>query len=201
MTTPNKTFHEKLVEIQKAVKVTKDNRNDFGKYNYRKAEDILAEAKPACNALGLLISLSDSVELIGDRFYIVAEAMISDGTSKVSTKAYAREDEKQSGMAAPQVTGSSSSYARKYALSGLLGLDDEKDADSTNDHGKEHHKEQPRRDLRDIKEAGGTQMTNAAHWKAIEELAKKKGVQKPFVKFVHEFEIEMARLHKLPDIK
>ena len=193
---PEGTFFEKFVQVQKETKVTKDNRNDFGKYNYRKAEDILAEAKPICAKLGLFILLSDKVEMVGERYYIVAEAKITDGKDSVSSVAWAREDDKQAGMAAPQVTGSSSSYARKYALSGLLGLDDEKDADDTNDHGK---KQEQKPVDKDVKTSGGSQMTGPKEWGHVKELAAKKGVKAGFIKFIEDYHKEVARLERLPD--
>lgn len=124
------SFQEKLINIQNQIKVLKENRNDFGRYNYRSCEDILHVAKPIVNKFYLTLTLSDRVELIGDRYYVVATACISDGKESFSNQAYAREGDKQAGMSEAQITGSSSSYARKYALSGLLGLDDEKDPDT-----------------------------------------------------------------------
>jgi len=125
-----KSFQEKIVEVQSKIKVLKENRNDFGKYNYRSCEDILHVAKPIINSLGMTLTLTDEVKLIGERYYICATAQIYDGAHSFSNQAYAREGDSQSGMSPAQITGSSSSYARKYALSGLLGLDDEKDPDT-----------------------------------------------------------------------
>ena len=118
-----------LAEIQAAVKAPKGNYNSFGKYKYRKAEDILEALKPVINPHGFHSTLTDEIVLIGDRFYIKAIATISNGDTSFSATAYAREEDSKSGMAAAQVTGSTSSYARKYALSGLLALDDNADAD------------------------------------------------------------------------
>lgn len=123
-----------LAEIQAQVKAPKGNFNSFGKYKYRSAEDILEAVKPVVNPLGFWITLYDEIQLIGDRFYIKATAEISNGTKAYTSIAFAREEELVKGMSSPQVTGSASSYARKYALSGLLALDDTKDADATNEH-------------------------------------------------------------------
>jgi hypothetical protein len=123
-----------LADIQAQVKAPKDNFNSFGKYKYRSAEDILEAVKPTINPMGFWITLYDEIVLIGDRFYVKATAEISNGTKAYTSIAFAREEEIVKGMSSPQVTGSASSYARKYALSGLLALDDTKDADATNEH-------------------------------------------------------------------
>ena len=120
---------EKFIQLQSRVRVAKDNFNSFGRYSYRSCEDILAEAKPIANELGLYLVLSDDVHLIGERFYIKATAKVSDGKNEISNHAFAREATDKKGMDEAQITGSASSYARKYALAGLLGLDDEKDPD------------------------------------------------------------------------
>jgi hypothetical protein len=123
-----------LAEIQAAVKAPKGNFNSFGKYKYRSAEDILEAVKPVINPHGFHVTIYDEIVLIGDRFYVKATAEISNGENAYTSVAFAREEEIVKGMSAPQVTGSASSYARKYALSGLLALDDTKDADATNEH-------------------------------------------------------------------
>jgi hypothetical protein len=123
-----------LAEIQATVKAPKGNFNSFGKYKYRSAEDILEAVKPVINPHGFHVTIYDEIVLIGDRFYVKATAEISNGENAYTSVAFAREEEIVKGMSAPQVTGSASSYARKYALSGLLALDDTKDADATNEH-------------------------------------------------------------------
>ena len=123
-----------LAKIQAEVKAPKSNFNSFGKYKYRSAEDILEAVKPVINPLGFWVTIYDEIVLIGDRYYIKATAEISNGKNAYTSIAYAREEEIVKGMSSPQVTGSASSYARKYALSGLLALDDTKDADATNEH-------------------------------------------------------------------
>ena len=121
-----------LAEIQSKIKAPKGQFNSFGKYKYRSCEDIVEAVKPVINPLGFYLTLSDEIVNIGTRFYIKATATISNGTESYSSVAYAREEETKKGMDGSQVTGSSSSYARKYALCGLLALDDNKDADATN---------------------------------------------------------------------
>lgn len=128
--TKEKTFFEKFVQLQKAISVPKGNFNSFGKYKYRSCEDILGALRVVLGDLGLFVQISDSIELIGERYYIKATVKISDGTQSIEGSAYARESFDKKGMDDSQITGSTSSYARKYALSGLLGLDDENDADT-----------------------------------------------------------------------
>ena len=125
---------EKLLEIQQELKAPKNQRNDFGKYNYRSCEDIFEAVKPLLKKYNCVLTLNDSLEYIGDRYYIKATATIIDlesGTS-VNNTAYAREEETKKGMDGSQITGASSSYARKYALNGLFLIDDVKDSDATN---------------------------------------------------------------------
>lgn len=126
--------HQKLAAIQAALKAPKSQFNKFGGYKYRKAEDILEAVKPLLKQHGCTLTCTDELQLIGDRYYIKATATITnseDGVS-VSTTAYAREEEEKKGMDGSQVTGASSSYARKYALNGLLCIDDTADSDTTN---------------------------------------------------------------------
>ena len=129
----------KLMKVQSKLKAPKGQYNSFGKYSYRSCEDILEALKPLLAEVGAIVNVSDEIKLIGDRFYVEATAMFLDcetGDSIVA-KAYAREDESKKGMDLAQVTGSVSSYARKYALNGLFAIDDNKDSDATNTHGKE----------------------------------------------------------------
>ena len=127
-------IHAKLNAIQSALKAPKSQYNEFGKYKYRKAEDILESVKPLLKENGCTLTCTDDLQLIGDRYYIKATATItcSEDGSSVSTTAFAREEEEKKGMDGSQVTGASSSYARKYALNGLLCIDDTADSDTTN---------------------------------------------------------------------
>ena len=131
-------IYKKLQEIQSALQVPKGQRNDFGKYNYRSAEDIMSAIKPYQEEQGLVTTVNCSIELLGDRYYVNALATITDVETgdSISVGAQAREDESKKGMDASQITGSATSYARKYALAGLFAIDNEKDSDVTNKHGK-----------------------------------------------------------------
>lgn len=120
----------KLAEIQQALKAPKNQKNSFGGYNYRSCEDILEAVKPLLGQETL--TLSDDIVEVGGRVYVKATA----NCCGVSVTAFAREAENKKGMDDAQITGSASSYARKYALNGLFCIDDTKDADHTNDHGK-----------------------------------------------------------------
>lgn len=126
----------KLIKVQAALKAPKNQFNSFGKYRYRSCEDILEAVKPLLVEQGLLLTLTDIPQEVGGRIYIAATAAVTDGTNRVSVTAYAREEDEKKGMDASQITGTASSYARKYALNGLFLIDDCKDADATNDHGK-----------------------------------------------------------------
>ena len=129
-------IYEQLSNVQHELKCNKSLYNSFGKYSYRSTELIMEAAKPLLFENDLCLVITDSVEFIGDRFYIKATATIYNKEGEqISTTAYAREEEGKKGMDASQVTGSTSSYARKYALNGLLAIDDTKDADATNTHG------------------------------------------------------------------
>jgi len=124
-----------LVKIQAELKAPKGQFNAFGKYKYRNAEDIIEAVKPILNKYGTALVISDEVLEVGDRIYIKATATLLDGTDdSISVSGWAREEEVKKGMDAAQITGSASSYARKYALNGLFAIDDTKDSDSTNEH-------------------------------------------------------------------
>ena len=131
-------IYAKLLAIQSALVAPKGQRNDFGKYNYRSAEDIMKAIKPLQAEHGVVTTVNCSIELLGDRYYINALATITDVETgeSISVGAQAREDESKKGMDASQITGSATSYARKYALAGLFAIDNEKDSDVTNKHGK-----------------------------------------------------------------
>lgn len=126
-------LHEKLLAIQTKLKAPKGQYNSFGKYSYRSAEDILEAVKPLNAEQGVLLTITDEIKEIGGRVYVVATATVSDGTDTLQVSAFAREPENKKGMDESQITGATSSYARKYALNGLYAIDDNKDAD-TNEH-------------------------------------------------------------------
>ena len=127
---------EKLRKIQCELKAPKNQRNNFGKYNYRSCEDILEAVKPLLDKHKCTLTISDEVREVCGVLFVEAIVFISDGKDSVHTKAQAGIDPNRKGMDISQSFGSSSSYARKYALNGLFLIDDTKDADSTNTHGK-----------------------------------------------------------------
>ena len=124
----------KLLAVQQALKAPKDQFNGFGKYSYRSCEGVLEALKPHLQANKMTVILSDTIKEIGGRVYVEATATATDVETGegISVTAYAREEEVKKGMDASQVTGASSSYARKYALNGLFAIDDNKDSDATN---------------------------------------------------------------------
>ena len=134
-----KEINIKLMNIQQELKAPKGQYNDFGKYAYRSCEDILEAVKPLLKKEKVVLTISDELQYIGNRYYIKATATLIDTESEatISNSAYAREEETKKGMDGSQITGASSSYARKYALNGLFGIDDNKDSDTTNIQSKE----------------------------------------------------------------
>ncbi|MTH45379.1 ERF family protein [Intestinirhabdus alba] len=143
----SKEFYARLAEIQEHLNAPKNQYNSFGKYKYRSCEDILEGVKPLLK--GMFLSISDEIVLIGDRYYVKATATITDGENSHSASAMAREEENKKGMDSAQVTGATSSYARKYCLNGLFGIDDAKDADT------DEHKQQ--------QNAAPTKQTKSSH--------------------------------------
>ncbi len=142
-------IYQKLLNIQNSLKAPKNQFNKFGNYSYRSAEDILEGVKPILAENKTTLVIDDMIIQVGDRYYVEATAKLIN-TEKpdemVQATAYAREDERKKGMDLSQLTGSTSSYARKYALNGLLAIDDTKDSDATNKHGKEQKtKQQPKK--------------------------------------------------------
>ncbi len=175
----------KLSEIQQKLKAPKNQRNSFGNYNYRNCEDILEALKPLLG--DSVLTISDEIVQVGDRFYVKATATFSDGPlmkdANVSVTAYARESLDKKGMDSAQITGAASSYARKYALNGLFLIDDTKDADNQDNRSSEASK--PSMKPYEVKravpaaddEAGGAviQTEEAVYTRAeIDEMAKDK---------------------------
>lgn len=124
----NKDFIKRVANIQRQLKAPKNQYNSFGKYNYRSCEDIMEGLKPILG--DLVVTVSDDIKMVGDRIYVVSTAVITDGDNSLSNTAMARESLSKKGMDESQITGTASSYARKYALNGLFLIDDTKDADS-----------------------------------------------------------------------
>lgn len=142
------SVYEKLMNIQNELKAPKGQRNSFGNYNYRSCEDILEAVKPLLAKHQAALTISDSIELIGARFYVKATAKlvdVVDGTM-IENTAYARESESKKGMDDSQLTGATSSYARKYCLNGLFAIDDTKDADTN-----EYHEQQKKQEAKSAK--------------------------------------------------
>jgi hypothetical protein len=131
------SVYEKLLDVQNELKAPKSQYNKFGNYNYRNCEDILEAAKPICKKHKAVVFLSDKLVMNGERHYIEATATFVDVETNetIIVTAYAREEESKKGMDGSQVTGASSSYARKYALNGLFDVDDTKDSDGNNQDG------------------------------------------------------------------
>lgn len=131
----NKNIYIKLLNIQSKLKAPKNQMNKFGGYKYRSCEDILEAVKPHLLEEKLVLVISDEVTLINNRFYVIATITLYDTESDktIITKGYAREEETKKGMDSSQITGASSSYARKYALNAMFLIDDTKDSDYTND--------------------------------------------------------------------
>ena len=137
-------IYEKLSAIQAELKAPKNQRNSFGNYNYRSCEDILEAVKPICKKYKVVFTIYDEVLNIGNRYYVKATTKLVDieDESYLTITAYAREEEEKKGMDGSQITGASSSYARKYALTGLFCIDDSKDSDFTNTGDKPAQKKQ-----------------------------------------------------------
>lgn len=160
----------KLQIIQHKLKAPKGQYNSFGKYKYRSCEDILEAVKPILNEVGCTLTLSDDILLIGDRYYIRATATLRDSeTGSVITLAYAnaREDEEKKGMDGSQITGTASSYARKYALNGLFCIDDTKDADTDEYANQTAKKHTPAPTPQPTQTAKETLDPNHRHWNAV----------------------------------
>lgn len=138
-------IREKLMAIQTELKAPKGQYNSYGKYNYRSCEDILEALKPLLKAHNCSLVISDDIEQIGDRYYIKATATLLDneGEDKIQNKAFARESLDTKGMNDSQITGTASSYARKYCLNGLFLIDDTKDADTD-----EYKNQQEKKDVK-----------------------------------------------------
>ena len=134
--------YEKLMNVQAELKAPKGQFNKFGNYAYRSCEDILEALKPICLKYKAIVRISDEIIYVEGRYYIKATVTfidVEDGQT-IESFAFAREEESKKGMDGSQITGSSSSYARKYALNGLFAIDDTKDSDATNKHGKDENK-------------------------------------------------------------
>ena len=139
------TLLEKLSNVQSNLNVPKGQKNTFGNYNYRSCEDILNKCKPVCSANGLMLTISDEIIIVSERYYVKSTATIMEISTgeKIEVSAFARESLSKKGQDESQITGTASSYARKYALNGLFLLDDTKDADSDEYHNQTKKDDQP----------------------------------------------------------
>lgn len=177
-------IYQKLRKVQTELKAPKGQYNSFGKYAYRSCEDILEALKPLLDREQLILILNDNMELVLDRIYVKATATLinaDDPTQTITTSAYAREEETKKGMDGSQVTGASSSYARKYCLNGLFNIDDNKDSDATNTGA--GSKEETSRELATKEQVAKLEELNMRNWcmskknKELEELTKEEATK------------------------
>lgn len=179
-------LHEKLLAIQTKLKAPKGQYNSFGKYSYRSAEDILEAVKPLNAEQGVLLTITDEIKEIGGRVYVVATATVSDGTDELKVSAFAREPENKKGMDESQITGATSSYARKYALNGLYAIDDNKDAD-TDEH-KQQQENAPKKQQKQQAQKQQQQQKKGFTEQELHELVEK------YVRNIEALGVERAKL-------
>lgn len=190
---------EALIRIQSELKAPKSQYNSFGKYSYRNAEDILEAVKPLLSKYNATMYITDEVVEVGSRIYVKATVTLSDGKETITASAYAREPETRKGMDDSQITGATSSYARKYALNGLFAIDDTKDND-TNEL-REEREERVAYEEKQAKKSKFTdeQMAQMKRWNdgtfTAEELAdiKKRLAGKDFAKVIEETQGEYEK--------
>ena len=170
---------KKLVAVQAALKAPKGQFNKFGGYKYRSCEDILEAVKPLLLEQGLQLTITDEPVEVGGRIYIKATATVTDGSETATVSGYAREAETKKGMDESQITGTASSYARKYALNGLFLIDDTKDADATNDHQKPkaapRPKQAPKPKAAPQLQGGELKAAKVRLWRALQNYAAEHG--------------------------
>lgn len=173
---------KELIQIQNELKAPKGQYNSFGKYKYRSAEDILEAVKPLLNKYDCQLTLSDSIEHIGDRYYVTALARIQKGDQSEYVTAFAREEESKKGQDGSQITGTASSYARKYALNGLFLIDDTKDADTDENKRERQNRASQSHSDEDRKiteaEAQKLRLLAKAHGQSGDELLEELGVER-----------------------
>lgn len=170
------SIFDRLMRVQQQLKAPKNQRNNYGGYNYRSCEDILEAVKPLLSANSISLTINDEIVLIGDRYYIKATATIFDDKGNyVSNSGYAREELTRKGMDSSQITGAASSYARKYALNGLFAIDDTKDADALNNGEEESKKRTTAKSQQTTANSQAPEKITAKQ--ALAELAKVKSVE------------------------
>ena len=193
-------IYKDLAKIQQALEAPKKQRNNFGKYNYRSCEDILEALKEHLGEYAVIIE--DEIINIGDRYYVKATVTFTNGKSGISNHAYARESLSKKGMDDSQITGATSSYARKYALNGLFALDDSKDTDSTNTHDKKLV----------VEKMASNALITTQQMKMLRSLVSKKGIKIEDVRAKYKVSttkdltkdqttLIIDRLKRLPDVK
>jgi hypothetical protein len=166
-----KQLIEKLVAVQRDLKAPKNQYNSFGKYKYRSCEDIVEAVKPLLAAHGLFMMISDKIVYNSEtRVYIEATVSVTDGEHTVEATGYAREAAVKKGMDDSQITGATSSYARKYALNGMFGIDDTKDADATNkgDNNAPVKSKQNASELAEVM-ADGNDIATVQYWRSLDQ--------------------------------
>lgn len=181
---------KELINIQSELKAPKSQYNSFGKYQYRNAEDILEAVKPLLKKNNCHLTITDEIILIGDRYYVKATAEITNGTEVVVTSALAREEESKKGMDSAQLTGATSSYARKYALNGLFCIDDTKDSDYNNqgdkgDKGGQESAKQVPAPVKEVKQAPNVPPIPEEVLKEIAEAQTNDDINKLWKKYVN----------------
>lgn len=169
------SIHSKLIEIQQTLKVQKTQLNKHGNFMYRTCEGILEAVKPLLKEHELILIISDEIIPCAPRFYVEATVILSDGSDKIIAKAYARDAEEQKGFVAAQLTGSASSYARKYALQGMFLIDDgagsDIDSQSKNDTGADTLTDEQIEEIQNLIETAGVTETLICNWIKADSLA------------------------------
>ena len=176
-------IYEKLLNIQTELKAPKGQFNAFGKYKYRSCEDILEALKPVLNKYKLTFFINDAIVEVNNRNYVKATITIINiekPNEQIQTSALAREEETKKGMDGSQITGASSSYARKYALNGMFMIDDTKDSDSTNTHGKDKTEQEKVKDFLNSRNGMIERLSEYVKGDKLERMLKNYGVNELF---------------------
>lgn len=190
-----KTIYEKLMYIQSELKAPKGQYNSFGKYSYRSCEDIIEALKPLCFKYETTLMLSDEIKEISGKIYVQATASLFDVETKefIETEAYAREQDTKKGMDEMQITGSASSYARKYALNGLFAIDDNKDADFQDNRQEGNKEKKENKNIQNKEETlGNIRMNSLLNGKTAEE-------KKIIEEFLTQYDIDVKRLERVSE--
>lgn len=176
-------IYEKLLNVQTELKAPKEQFNAFGKYKYRSCEDILEALKPVLNKYKLTFFINDEIVEVNNRNYVKATITIINiekPDEQIQTSALAREEETKKGMDGSQITGASSSYARKYALNGMFMIDDTKDSDSTNTHGKDKTEQEKVKDFLNSRNGMIERLSEYVKGDKLERMLKNYGVNELF---------------------